>query len=249
MPKDDVTTKLIRSFKELISQGTLAPGCKLPAERQLAQDFGVSRSSLRQALKVLEIMGVLSQRVGDGTYLSTSSSDILAEPLEFLFLMDGISHFELFEARLLLEPELAARAAERATTEDLAALRRTIEAMKKGVAYQGQMIEEDVAFHDAILQAAGNRVFRRMFSGILRDVMTSISTTSHLASAVDLRQAVAFHEQIYAAIHSRDPQQAHRKMTEHLLHTKGLLLSARDAKAVGEAGKQVPPLGPRLAKG
>ena len=65
--KDDLTARLIATFKQLISEGSLVPGCRVPAERELEGNFGVSRSSLRQALKVLEIMGIISQRVGDGT--------------------------------------------------------------------------------------------------------------------------------------------------------------------------------------
>src|SRR5262245_1122917 len=87
--KEDVTGTLIGVCKRLISEGSLVPGHRLPAERELAELFGVSRSSLRQALKVLEIMGVISQRVGDGTYLNTAAPAILAEPLEFLILLDG----------------------------------------------------------------------------------------------------------------------------------------------------------------
>lgn len=223
--KDDVTTKLIASFKDLISRGILVPGCKLPSERELAQRFQVSRSSLRQALKVMEIMGVVSQRVGDGTYLSTNSQEILGEPLDFLFLLDGVSHYELFEARLILEPELAARAAQRATVDDLAELRSRIEALQEVIAQGGETVDEDVAFHDAIFAAAGNRVFRLMFRAILRAVFKSIAQTSHLATRGELREAVGFHESIYGAIEARRPDEARRAMTEHLLHSKGLLLS------------------------
>ena len=73
LPKDDVTGRLVGVFKNLISEGALTPGGRLPAERDLAEKFGVSRSSLRQALKVLEIMGVISQRVGDGTYFNSGA--------------------------------------------------------------------------------------------------------------------------------------------------------------------------------
>src|ERR1700730_7679056 len=120
--QEDVTMKLLTSFKDLIGSGALSPGCKLPPERKLAQQFGISRPSLRQALKVLNIMGVLSQKVGDGTYLNQDASMILKEPLEFLLLLDGISHHELFEARLMVEPELAARAAESANIVALGTL-------------------------------------------------------------------------------------------------------------------------------
>ncbi len=96
--KEDITSTLVGAFKQLISEGSLAPGSRLPPERELAESFGVSRSSLRQALKVLEIMGVISQRVGDGTYLNTAAASILSEPLEFLILLDGISFHESMEA-------------------------------------------------------------------------------------------------------------------------------------------------------
>ena len=115
-----VTAKLIRNIKQMISKGTVAPGSKFPPERELAKEFGVNRASLRQALKVLEIMGVITQRVGDGTYLSATAESLLNEPMEFLILLDDLSHHELFETRMIVEPELAARAAERATVEDLA---------------------------------------------------------------------------------------------------------------------------------
>jgi DNA-binding FadR family transcriptional regulator len=98
--KEDVTGRLISAFKQLISEGSLIPGSKLPSERKLAESFGVARSSLRQALKVLEIMGVISPRVGGGTYLNKAAVSILSEPMEFLLLLEGISFPELMEARL-----------------------------------------------------------------------------------------------------------------------------------------------------
>src|SRR3954447_6250619 len=82
--KDDVTVKLLATFKQLISEGTLVRGSRLPAERDLATNLKVSRGSLRRGLKRLEVMGVVSQRVGDGTYLTGGVSAILDEPMEFL---------------------------------------------------------------------------------------------------------------------------------------------------------------------
>src|ERR1700747_241004 len=152
-----VTAKLIGKIKQLISRGSIAPGSKFPPERELAKEFGVNRASLRQALKVLEIMGVLTQRVGDGTYLSASAETILKEPLDFLILLDDLSHHELFETRLIVEPELTARAAERATTEDLNALRNSISAMQNSKTTQDRL-NADMAFHDAIFRASGNRI-------------------------------------------------------------------------------------------
>src|ERR1700753_224057 len=123
---DNVTQSLIQRFQEMIRNGVLTQGSRLPSERDLAAHFGVARSSLRQALKVLEIMGILTQRVGDGTYLAKDSSAVLAVPMEFLFLLDDTSVQELTELRLLMEPGLARLAAQRASSEDIELLRQSV---------------------------------------------------------------------------------------------------------------------------
>src|ERR1700733_14947390 len=153
-PEDTrLTAKILEKIKHLISSGSVTPGGKFPPERELAKEFGVNRGSLRQALKVLEIMGVITQRVGDGTYLSASAETILQEPLEFLVLLDDLSHHELFETRMIVEPELAARAAERATTEDLAGLRHAIMAMERSRTNRSRL-DADMAFHECIFRAS-----------------------------------------------------------------------------------------------
>lgn len=222
--KADVTTKLIESFKELISQGVIRAGSKLPPERELSQRFGVSRASLRQALKVLEIMGVVSQRVGDGTYLSRDASTILSEPMQFMILMDSISYQELVEARMIVEPELAARAAERATSADLAALREAIDGMEGSESDPVRRVEQDLAFHNALFRAAGNRVCDLMFAVIHRAMLSSFMRTSACAK---LRETIAYHKGIYSAIHARDPEAARQKMIDHLESTKRLLEEAQ----------------------
>jgi GntR family transcriptional repressor for pyruvate dehydrogenase complex len=217
--KEDITTRLISRFKTLIAEGVLVPGCKLPPERTLAEKFEVNRSSLRQALKVLEIMGVIWQRIGDGTYLNLTAASILDEPIDFLILLDGISRSELFEARLIVEPELSARAAERATSEDLVALRQALLEMEKSRTLQARL-EADLAFHEAIFKAAGNRMCQLVFAVIHRAVFLSMERDSH---GVGKTHPLGFHKAIYAAIHKRNPEQARHKMAEHLIAAASLL--------------------------
>lgn len=217
-----VTAKLISQIKTLISNGSIAPGSKFPPERELAKEFKVNRSSVRQALKVLEIMGVLTQRVGDGTYLSTSAESILNEPLDFLILLDDLSHHELLETRMIVEPELAARAAERATVEDLLNLRRAIAGMETSRTNQ-ERLDADVAFHESIFRASGNRICHLLFKVIHRNVMTSMWK---LSARVSLERPLASHKRIYAAIQQRDANLARREMLEHIADTKALLASA-----------------------
>ena len=214
-----VTAMLIAKFKQLISRGSIAPGSKFPPERELAKEFGVNRASLRQALKVLEIMGVLTQRVGDGTYLSASAETILKEPLDFLILLDDLSHHELFETRLIVEPELAARAAERATGEDLAELRQAIMAMEQSRTNQARL-EADVAFHECVFRASGNRICHLLFKVIHRSVLTSMG---QLSRRVTIDRPLSFHKKIYAAIRDRNPQGARSAMHEHIVDAQALL--------------------------
>jgi GntR family transcriptional repressor for pyruvate dehydrogenase complex len=231
-----VTAKLIHNIKQLISEGKVLPGSKFPPERELAKEFGVNRASLRQALKVLEIMGVLTQRVGDGTYLSASAESILHEPLEFLILLDDLSHHELFETRMIVEPELAARAAERATTEDLAALRQAIMAMERSRT-NGARLDADIAFHECIFRASGNRICHLLFTVIHRTVLTSMA---QLSGRVSIERPLAYHKRIYEAIRKRDAEEAKRTMIEHIADANKLLAPRRSggsSKDFASSGK------------
>jgi|SRR5579871_465586 GntR family transcriptional regulator, transcriptional repressor for pyruvate dehydrogenase complex len=216
-----LTAKILEKIKRLIATGAVAPGGKFPPERELAKEFGVNRASLRQALKVLEIMGVLTQRVGDGTYLSASAEMTLKEPLDFLVLLDDLSHHELFETRMIVEPELAARAAQRATAEDLIGLRKAIAAMEHCRTNQ-ERLEADVAFHECIFRASGNRICHLVFRVIHRNLLTSMS---HLSRRVPLDRPLTYHKKIYEAIQNRDPEGARRQMLDHIADTKALLTS------------------------
>jgi len=223
--KEDVTVRLLTSFKRLISEGALVAGSRLPSERELAENFQVSRSSLRQALKVLEIMGVISQRVGDGTYLNPVAPSVLGEPMEFLILLNGISFHELMEARAIVEPELAVRAASRATPEDLAALRREMAAMEESGKNKTRVSQHDLQFHQAIFNAAGNRVCSMMFTVIHQSLHRLMELTAQL---VPVEHTLNFHQRIYMAVRRGDPEEARKRMTEHLLDAKGLLARAND---------------------
>jgi GntR family transcriptional repressor for pyruvate dehydrogenase complex len=221
-----ITAKLIARIKSLIAAGDISPGSKFPPERELARDFAVNRASVRQALKVLEIMGVLTQRVGDGTYLSDSAETILNEPIDFLVLLDDLSHHELFETRLIVEPELAKRAAERATAEDLSALRNAVFAMERSKSVR-ERLDSDLAFHDAIFRASGNRICHLLFKGIHRTLLTSMS---QLADRVSMDQPLMFHRRIYAAIRERKPEEARLAMQEHIRDAAGLLEHSQSSK-------------------
>ncbi len=223
--KEDVTQLLILRFQQMLSDGVLVPGTRLPPERELATHFKVARSSLRQALKVLEIMGVITQKVGDGSYLNRDASSVLAVPMEFLFLLDDTSVQELTELRFLMEPALAAKAAERASADDIALLRQSINDLESSNRDRVKLVASDLLFHRAIFQASGNRLTGRLFHTIHRAMLNMIMVTSQL---VDLEHTVAFHKPILAAIEARDATLAAQLMTAHLTDATQLLSHSRE---------------------
>jgi GntR family transcriptional regulator, transcriptional repressor for pyruvate dehydrogenase complex len=222
--KDDLTNLLILRFQELMGEGLLAPGTKLPPERELASYFGVARSSLRPALKVLEIMGVITQRVGDGSYLNKDASSVLSVPMEFLFLLDDTSLQELTEMRLMIEPALAAKAAERASSQDIALLRQSIADFESSKQDRVRLVASDLLFHRAIFQASKNRLAGRLFYTIHRAMLNMIMVTSQL---VEIEHTLEFHLPIMEAIEKRNPELAARLMTDHLIDARDLLLHNR----------------------
>ena len=223
--KEDVTHLLILRFQQMISDGVLTPGTKLPSERELATHFSVARSSLRQALKVLEIMGVITQKVGDGSYLNRDASSVLSVPMEFLFLLDDTSVQELTELRFLIEPALAAKAAERANSEDIALLRQSVKDLENSKGDRVKLVASDLLFHRAIFQASGNRLTGRLFHIIHRAMLNMMMVTSQL---VELEHTLAFHKPILAAIEKRDARLAERLMSDHLADASELLTSSRE---------------------
>jgi GntR family transcriptional regulator, transcriptional repressor for pyruvate dehydrogenase complex len=225
--KNDITHLLILRFQQMLSEGVLQPGAKLPSERELAAYFKVARSSLRQALKVLEIMGVITQRIGDGSYLNRDASAVLHVPMDFLFLLDDTTIEELADLRLIIEPALAAKAAEHAVSRDIELLQQSIVDLTHSKGDRVKMVASDLLFHRTIFEASGNRVAVRLFHTIHRAMLDMITVTSQM---VDLKHTVAFHKPILKAIERRDPESAARLMKAHIKDAGKL--SNRDRRAI-----------------
>ncbi|AFL87423.1 transcriptional regulator [Terriglobus roseus DSM 18391] len=240
--KDDVTQVLITQFQQMLRDGKLSQGDRLPPERELAAHFNVARSSLRQALKVLEILGVITQRVGDGSYLNSDVAAILAVPLEFLFLLDDTTVEDLTELRLLMEPGLARLAAQRATPEDIAMLHQSILDLESSSNDKLKLVSSDLLFHRAIFLASKNRTAANLFHNIHRAMAKMMLVTSQL---VDLEHTLAFHKPIMQAIEKGKGDLAARLMKEHLEDARELLIKERDHQPkprLGNARRHVPSL-------
>ena len=218
-----VTDNAIGRIRELIVSGEWGPGTRLPREGDLAKQFGLSRNSLREAVRALSVARVLEVRQGDGTYVSSLDPGELLEPtLAATDLIRGRTVLELFEVRRMLEPEAAAVAALRADTEVLTALRRELDRMVEAGDRVDELLEADTAFHDVIAGALGN--------GVLRALLRSLSTSTMrarlwhgLADRDALHAARDEHARIYEAIAAKDADLARAATLVHIAHNEAWL--------------------------
>jgi GntR family transcriptional regulator, transcriptional repressor for pyruvate dehydrogenase complex len=203
-------------LSEAIRSGELPPGARLPAERELGVQFGVGRTSIREALRMLQATGMVTVRPGDGVFVATCSS-----PHEPPFARwESLYHYrveELFEARLAIEPLAAARAASRATEDDLRALAATLVEFERGVDEDdlAAMMLADGNFHEAVTRASRNRMFQAML-GIANHLLIE-SKRAGLGAPGRPRRVLAKHRAIFDAIAAGDAHLAESAMRDHLL--------------------------------
>ena len=212
-----MTARLVRELRSWVYRGLIKPGEQLPPERQLASSLHVSRTSLRIALRALQLMGVLEIRHGSGTYLAKHSENILRQPENLLVPLRGVSFAEIFEARRAIEMEAAAGAALRATDEDLRKLNRELELMQSHLNDPVAYLRHDLAFHSNIAIASGNSVFLWFFElvcKVIKDAWVARSRTRKLT------ETLAEHRAIAKAIAMRDPDGARSAMLKHLMLSK-----------------------------
>ena len=213
-PEQGLTEQLIDSIKSWVLQGVIAPNDRLPPERELAARLKVSRSSLRQALKTLEVMGVLAARQGSGTYLTELAEVILRQPTDLLVPLRGVSFAELFEARRAMEIEAVSSAATHATQDDISELAALVDRMHKHLSHPAAYYASDVAFHRKIAHVSGNSVFV-WFNEMVVKVMAE-AWRKRAQQGDNTRSTYLEHRAILEAIQQRDPHAARSAMLTHL---------------------------------
>src|SRR5438132_7285389 len=159
--------EIVRQIKAMIAEGRLKSGDQLPPERDLAEKFVVSRTSVREALRALESLGLVEIRPGEGTFVREVSVESLIEPLALVMASQREAIGELFEARRMIEPALAALATRRATPEELHEMEPIREEPAKEVAAARTGLEQDAEFHSAIGAAAHNRAITRIAHAVM----------------------------------------------------------------------------------
>jgi GntR family transcriptional repressor for pyruvate dehydrogenase complex len=212
-----------------ISSRVLAPGDLLPPERELVAAFGVGRSSVREALRMLESRGLIESN-GAGTFAVARLSNPLDHSLNLLLEAEEMDVGELFEVRRILEGESAALAAARRTREHLDRMGGAVEAMIEGLGSENAFIDADLRFHMTVAEASGNRVARYLMQAIRGLLQRALSSVYHVPGSPD--RAIEMHQLILEAIRDRRPDVARARMHEHVESVE------RDIRGARKAGKR-----------
>jgi GntR family transcriptional repressor for pyruvate dehydrogenase complex len=207
-------TQVVEYVRRQIEEGGLKAGDRLPPERDLARQIGVSRPSLRSGLRSLQAMGVIRARQGSGTYVADGPPRLGEGPLQFLAALHGFTRDEMFEARRVLEVGTAGLAAERATAEQVTAMAEEVASMFASLEDPQAYLRHDVQFHRAVAAGSQNPVLATLIDTIAELVYETRRRT--VERATDLRQSAEMHRRIYRAIKDRDAERARTEMSEHL---------------------------------
>jgi GntR family transcriptional regulator, transcriptional repressor for pyruvate dehydrogenase complex len=209
--------QVVAYVRALIDRGALRPGDRLPAERDLAVQIGVSRPTVRAGLHALAAMGVVKSRHGSGTYIPTGPPALGSEPLSFLAALHGFTREEMYETRRVLEVSAAGMAAERATPEQLASMAEEVASLFAMMHEPHRFLVHDIDFHRSVAAASGNPILATLIEMVSALYYEVRRKTAERASASNLHDAAHAHRRIYQAIRARDADGARRAMHDHLV--------------------------------
>ena len=222
---------VVGQVRGLIERGEVRAGDRLPPERDLAQQLGVSRPSVRSGLKSLAAMGVVQIRQGAGTFITGGPPVLGSEPLRFLAALHGFSRAQMFEARLVLEVSVAGLAAERAAPDKLMVISDEATGMFASLDEPELFLEHDIRFHQAVAAAAGNPILASVV-GMVAKMFYELRHHS-IHTAKDLKLAAEEHRAIYQAIRARDAERARNAMSQHL--QRAAVAQAQEDQGTGPA--------------
>lgn len=220
-PAPNLGSAIVDEIVGMIVAGTLKPGDRLPAIEDLCQQLRVGRTSVREALKALDVIGLVEIRHGKGTFVGENPSRFFLKPIAWQCLLDQAKTPALAETRRCCEGELAALAAERASPEDVLEMHRALE-RQSGLLDSGEFADAALEFHIAVWRAAHNEVLLHILSGI-RDLLRQ--SMSEVVSIPDTKGVtLAQHRAIGQAIADRSPELARRAMRDHLKYVETAIL-------------------------
>ena len=207
--------QIVKQIEESILKGALKPGDQLPAERDLAQQFGVSRTAVREAVKTLREKGLVESYSGRGTFITNGTSQAIKQSLDFMMRIgqqDGL--VQLAEVRQILEPEIAALAASRVQEQHLAMMREAVAVMDEALRDPDAYIEADLDFHLSLAEAAENPIILSLIDSIVGLLREQRLRIFYVDGGPDRGQY--HHKRILEAVEQRDEDRARDAMRAHL---------------------------------
>ncbi len=219
-----MTELVAKRLVRLLSEGRLKAGDKIPTERDLAKQLNVGRTTLREALKLLTLSGLLEARRGDGTYVRTEFKSLLSQELSWPLLLNTSDLDMISDVRLPLEVQAARLAAERATDEDV----QKLAVFRQLLTIHGRDYEKETAldleFHDAIAEASHNVLLCHLMRSLHSILRQYILLSNEMTESLDA--IVADHQPIYDAIVSRNPEAAESAVKRHLASSRKWIVRA-----------------------
>ena len=231
--KTRIHEDVFNQIRQLIKEGRLRARDQLPSERELAETFKVSRTSVREALRALETQGLIVSRTGTGNFVADLPVESLVGPLARLLIDEKKALSDVFEMRKLIEPHIAALAAERATRNDIAQLKRIVVKQAEAVSRGETGVEADAELHLCISRATRNQALQKLVSGLMD--MLSRSREESLQTDKRRESSIATHRKIVAAIEKHDRSKARSEMLRHIEQVEEtVLLSNRPSENEGQ---------------
>ncbi len=212
--------EIVEQIRQLMADGNLKAGDKLLSERELAERLQVSRASVREAIRSLELMAFVEIKPGEGTFVRSQNTNDIILPLAMFLAVEKSSFLEMFEIRRVLETATSSMAAERATEEEIDQIRVAYEKMKESINFRDSEKGEeyDTVFHYTIAEATHNGLLIRLYRTISEDFSRTISTARRYLFIDEQNPQIILdhHRKIYEAIRDHNPKKASEAMMEHL---------------------------------
>jgi GntR family transcriptional repressor for pyruvate dehydrogenase complex len=207
--------EILDQIKEMMLQERLTVGQRIPPEIRLAESLGVSRSSLREALRILDVLGIIESKTGEGTVIRKADPENLKNLMTLVAVSGGINTVDLYEARCAIEVEAAMLAAVRRSEQDLAMMEQALKEMDS-LSNNEASAQFDYMFHRAIVKASQNEILKMMISFIADLLGEQIRDTRRSLAPDVLTRFQEQHWKIFEGIRRRDPEEASSVMREHL---------------------------------
>ena len=238
-----VKDQTLEQLKNYILSGVVPLGERLPSERALADALGVGRYSVREALKVLQAVGLVESRVGEGAFLTANTGASFGRILGLSLATWGGAIMELLDARKMIEVESARAAALRATPQQLDRIERELRAMQNNLRCAPTYLKADMNFHRRIGEASQNAIISHFVCNII-DLLEEALSEAHSDSLPALAEGSSTHSDIYTAIASRDYQAASDFMRQHIQFSSEVWQTVISLTAEGAGGQRAGALAP-----